>query len=63
METTNRNRLQPVFIGFYHFSSNEKTATVVFKKPVAVQLQDRFFPVAATGLRNTTYSFAVDKIM
>jgi hypothetical protein len=69
-EIEEKNRLQPVAVGFSQFFfsfQHEKTGTgtdpgspkpdpSVAKKPVAVRLHGRFFPVAATGLRNTNFS-------
>ena len=66
---TDCNRLQSVtvsFLKFFFFFYYEKTATrinlcelkpglAVVRKLFAVQLHDQFFPVAATGLQNTSY--------
>jgi hypothetical protein len=68
MRIKEKNRLQSVAVSFFRFSffslggktgtgtdpGEPKTELVVAKKPVPVRLHDRFFPVAATGLQNTS---------
>ena len=50
---TEKNRFQTGFHRFFDISGLVKTGPMVPTKPVPVRLHSRFFPVAATGLRNT----------